>query len=290
MGPMQGQAQYEDGYWWSKDGLRLHYRDYGGDASRPPIICIPGLTRNARDFATVAERLAPDWRVICVDLRGRGDSTYAKDSLTYAPLTYVQDIDALLDHLNIKRFIAFGTSLGGIVTMLLASTEPGRIAGALLNDVGPKLEASGLDRIKAYVGKSQSWPTWVHAARAAAELHGGAHPGFGLVDWIAYAKRLYRLTGQGRIMPDYDVKIAEPLRMPAGEFDMWPSYQALSDVPVLITRGGLSDVFSAATADEMVKRLPSAKLVTVEGVGHAPLLDEAPVVAAINELLAAITA
>lgn len=285
---MVAQAQYEDGYYWSKEGLRLHYRDYLGDPMRPPIICLPGLTRNARDFAALAQRLAPDWRVICVDLRGRGDSAYSKDSMTYAPLTYVQDIDALLGSLAIKRFVAFGTSLGGLIAMLLASTEPGRIMGALLNDVGPELEAKGLDRIKAYVGKSQSWPTWVHAARAMAEQHGAAHPEFGLIDWIAHAKRLYRVTGQGRIMPDYDVKIAEPLRMPAGEFDMLPAYQALGDVPVLITRGALSDVFAAATADEMVKRLPNAKLVTVENVGHAPLLNEAPVVVAIDALLASI--
>ncbi len=288
MGPMVAQAQYEDGYYWSKEGLRLHFRDYAGDPKRPPIICLPGLTRNARDFAALAQRLVPEWRIICVDLRGRGDSAYAKDSMTYVPLTYVQDIDALLDHLGISRFVAFGTSLGGLITMLLASTEPGRIAAALLNDVGPELETKGLDRIKAYVGKSQSWPTWVHAARAMAELHGAAHPGYGLVDWIAHTKRLYRVTAQGRIMPDYDMKIAEPLRMPAGEFDMWPAYQALGEVPVLITRGSLSDVFAAATADQMVKRLPNAKLVTVEGVGHSPLLDEAPVVDAIDALLASI--
>lgn len=285
---MVAQAQYEDGYYWSKEGLRLHYRDYAGNLKRPPIICLAGLTRNARDFAALAQRLAPEWRVICVDLRGRGDSAYAKDSMTYAPLTYVQDVDALLDHLAIKQFVAFGTSLGGIVTMLLASTEPGRIAGALLNDVGPELEATGLDRIRAYVGKSQSWPTWVHAARAMAGQHSAAHPSFGLTDWIAHAKRLYRVTGQGRIMPDYDMKIAEPLRMPPSEFDMWPAYQALGEVPILITRGVLSDVFAAATANEMVKRLPNAKLVTVENVGHAPLLDEAPVVAAIDALLASI--
>jgi pimeloyl-ACP methyl ester carboxylesterase len=285
---MTAQVQYSDGYWWSKDNLRLHYRDYAGDASRPPIICIPGLTRNARDFAMLAARLAPEWRVICVDLRGRGDSGYAKDSLTYAPLTYVQDIDALLDKLKITRFVAFGTSLGGIVTMLLASTEPGRIAGALLNDIGPVAETRGLDQIKAYVGKSQSWPTWVHAARSIAELHGAAHPRFDLLDWLAHTKRLCRLTASGKIMPDYDLRIADPLRSPAGEFDMWPSFEALGTAPLLIVRGAISDVFAAQTAAEMVKRLPQAKLVTVSGVGHAPLLDEPEVAVAIDQLLSTI--
>ncbi|MFM9851245.1 MAG: alpha/beta fold hydrolase [Sphingomonadaceae bacterium] len=285
---MRAQVQYSDGYWWSKDNLRLHFRDYAGDERRPPIICIPGLTRNASDFASVAARLAPTWRVICVDLRGRGESAYAKDSMTYAPLTYVQDIDALLDKLGIKRFVAFGTSLGGLVTMLLASTEPGRIAGALLNDIGPVSEARGIDRIKSYVGKSQSWPTWVHAARSAADLHGAAHPHFDLLDWIAHAKRLYRLTPMGKIMPDYDLRIAEALRMPAGEFDMWPAYEALGTVPLLITRGALSDVFAAETAQEMITRLRQAQLVTVPEVGHAPLLVEPLVVAAIDEMLAAV--
>jgi pimeloyl-ACP methyl ester carboxylesterase len=288
MGAMMAQVQYSDGFWWSKDNLRLHYRDYAGDETRPPIICIPGLTRNVRDYAALAQRLAPAWRVICVDLRGRGESAYAKDSMTYAPLTYVQDVDALLDKLEISRFVAFGTSLGGLVTMLLASTEPGRIAGALLNDVGPVMQARGIERIKSYVGRSQSWPTWVHAARSAAELHGAAHPNFDLLDWLAHAKRLYRLTPQGKIMPDYDLRIADPLRIPAGEFDMWPAYEALGDVPLLIARGALSDVFAQATADEMVKRLSQAQLVTVADTGHAPLLDDVSLTAPIDQLLRAI--
>jgi len=90
-------ADWIDGYYWSKDGLRLHYRDYAGRDDRPPILCLPGLTRNARDFAAVADRLAGDWRVICVDLRGRGESAYAKDAMTYVPLVYLQDIEALLE-------------------------------------------------------------------------------------------------------------------------------------------------------------------------------------------------
>jgi pimeloyl-ACP methyl ester carboxylesterase len=106
-------AAYTDGYWWSNDGLRLHYRDYaGGDGSKPPIICIPGLTRNARDFEGVAMALAGEWRVICVDLRGRGESAYAKDPMTYVPITYVQDLEALLRTLGLERFVLFGTLAG----------------------------------------------------------------------------------------------------------------------------------------------------------------------------------
>ncbi len=288
MGAMGTVKQYEDGYWWSGDGLRLHYRDYPGRDDRPPIICIPGLTRNARDFAHVAKRLSRDWRVICVDLRGRGESAFAKDSMTYAPLTYVQDIEALLVDLKIKKFVVFGTSLGGILTMLLAADGAGRIAGALINDIGPDVEAAGLDRIKSFVGKSQIWPTWVHAARGIAEMQSHAHPDYGLVEWVALAKRLCRLTAQGRVMLDYDMKIAEPMYVPAAVFDMWPVYTLLGKVPLTILRGAHSDILSDATAKKMVKALPQAKLVSVPRTGHPPELDEPEAVKAIDALLKAV--
>ena len=146
-------ADWSDGFWWSNDGLRLHYRDYAGDTSRPPIICIPGLTRNARDFKAVAARLAGDWRLICVDLRGRGESDHARDAADYSPPIYVRDLEELIAGLGLERFILFGTSLGGLLTMLLAHNDramndSSRIAGALLNDIGPEIEREGLDRIR----------------------------------------------------------------------------------------------------------------------------------------------
>ena len=285
MGSMVGPAQYEDGFWWSKDGLRLHNRDYPGRDDRPPILCIPGLTRNARDFAHVADRLAGDWRLICVDLRGRGESAYAKFPMSYAPITYLQDIEDLLETLKIDRFVAFGTSLGGLLTMLLASAKPGRIAGALLNDIGPVIEEEGLARIRGFVGKSGSWPSWMHAARAASNLHGHAHPDYDLPQWIALAKRLYRLTAQGRIIPDYDPRIAEPIRRPSEPVDLWPAFDALGDVPVSILRGATSDILSAETAATMAKRLPNASLSLIPRTGHPPELDEPAAIKAIDGLL-----
>jgi pimeloyl-ACP methyl ester carboxylesterase len=287
MGAMAGQTQYTDKYWQSPDGLRLHYRDYPGDKAKPPILCIPGLTRNARDFEAVAERLAGGWRLICVDLRGRGESEYAKDPASYTPLTYAADLEALLAELRIKRFVAFGTSLGGIITMLLAAARPGRIAGALLNDIGPDIETRGLDRIRAVVGRSQAWPTWVHAARGISELQGGNYPDYGLTDWLAMAKRLCRLSAQGRIVPDYDVRIAEPMKAPPPETapDLWPAYEALGEVPVTILRGALTDILSEATAKRMAKTLPGARLVNVANIGHAPALDEPESLRAITALL-----
>ncbi|MBX9813843.1 MAG: alpha/beta hydrolase [Proteobacteria bacterium SG_bin5] len=290
--------RFEHLYWWSRDNLRLHARDYAplgaeNAAPRPPILCLPGLTRNARDFDQLAPRLsAAGWRVLALDLRGRGESAYARDPMSYVPLVYVQDVEALLEHLGVDCYVAIGTSLGGIVTMLLAGAAHERLAGAVLNDVGPEVEPAGLARIRGYVGRSSSWPTWVHAARALAEVNAGVYPDFALSDWIALAKRLYRISSSGRIVLDYDMKIAEPFRLPGNEAgpDMWRALDQLKDVPVAIVRGERSDILSAETAARMVAELPQAELTTVPRTGHAPTLDEPEAVAAIERLLARVEA
>lgn len=282
-------AGFAHGYWWSNDGLRLHYRDYAGGADgRPPILCLPGLTRNARDFEALAERLSPAWRVIAPEFRGRGESAYAKDPMSYVPLTYVQDVEALIRQLELEAFVSIGTSLGGLVTMLMAGAERERLKGVVLNDVGPALEPAGLARIRTYVGKGGNWPTWLHAARALAETNRSAYPGYGIEDWLAMAKRLYRLSSSGRIVIDYDPRIAEPMRLPGGEagIDLWPALEPLRGVPLVILRGALSDLLAEATVARMQQLLPLAEAVTVPGVGHAPTLAEPAAVAAIDALLA----
>jgi pimeloyl-ACP methyl ester carboxylesterase len=283
---------YENRYWWSNDGLRLHYRDYPGPADRPPILCLPGLTRNARDYHDLARRLSPDWRVIAIDLRGRGDSGYAKDPMSYVPLTYVQDVEALLRELDVARYVAFGTSLGGIVAMLLAGTAREKLAGLVLNDVGPEISPEGLSRIRSYVGKSNTWPTWLHAARAVAEANESVYPDFQLEDWLAMAKRLYRLNSAGRIVLDYDMKIAEPFRVPGNEAgpDMWRALEGLKTVPTLLVRGATSDVLAASVAERMAGVLEQGDLLTIPDTGHAPTLDEPEAIAAIDRLLARIAA
>lgn len=290
-------AAYEDLFWWSRDNLRLHARDYapgdaGRAAGRPPILCLPGLTRNARDYDALAARLSAEWRVIAVDFRGRGESAYAKDPMSYAPLTYVQDVEALLETIGAERYIAFGTSLGGIVSMLLAGAARETMAGVLLNDVGPEIDPAGLARIRGYVGKASTWPTWIHAARALAEANGDVYPDYAITDWIAMAKRLYRLTSAGRIVLDYDMKIAEPFRVPGNEAgpDMWHALERLKGVPALIVRGAASDILPAPVAERMVTQLPGAELVTVPRTGHAPTLDEPEVGPAIDRLLARVEA
>lgn len=280
-------ASWSDGYWWSSDGLRLHYRDYAGDASRPPILCLPGLTRNARDFEGVAARLAGAWRVICVELRGRGESGYAKDPMSYVPLTYFQDVEALIAELKLERFVPIGTSLGGLITMLLATGNPARLAGAVLNDIGPELETRGLDNIRSYVGRARDWPTWLHAARFLAEAQADRYPDWGIDEWLVYAKRLCKLTPSGRIVYDYDMRIAEPFKLPGGEtgFDLWPLFKALAGTPTLLLRGELSDLLSEATVEKMKEAHPKLEVATVPRVGHAPTLDEPEAVAAIDGLL-----
>jgi pimeloyl-ACP methyl ester carboxylesterase len=287
-------SAFRDAYWWSNDGLRLHYRDYaGGDETRPPLLCLPGLTRNARDFEPLAERLAGDWRLICPDLRGRAESAYAKDPMTYVPLTYLQDLERLLTDLALTRFVVVGTSLGGIIGMLMAATRPDRLAGAVLNDVGPLIEEAALARIRGYVGTGSTHPTWVHAARALAENNADIYPAYMLEDWLGMAKRLYRLNSGGRVVLDYDMRLAEPLRVPGGEagVDLWPSLAGFRNAPTVILRGELSDLLSFTTADRMVREIGAmATLVTVPRVGHAPTLAEPEAAAAIDRLLERILA
>ena len=285
-------ADYADGYWWN-DGLRLHYRDYAGGADgRPPIICLPGLTRNARDFESLADRLAPDWRVLALSFRGRGESGYSKNPTSYAPLIYVLDLQALLRELELEAFVLIGTSLGGLVTMLMAGAEHARIKGVVLNDVGPVLEPAGLARIRSYVGRSGNWPTWLHAARALADNNRNVFPDYRIEDWLRMAKQLYRLSSGGRIVIDYDMRIADPIRSNADQppIDLWPGLEALKGIPSLILRGALSDVLSAATVERMAAVLPLAETVTVPHVGHAPTLDEPEAMTAIDRLLGKVLA
>jgi pimeloyl-ACP methyl ester carboxylesterase len=284
-------SDYEDRFWTSRDGVKLHFRDYAGPSSsegKPPVLCLHGLTRNARDFELLAPRLAAGRRVICPDMRGRGGSEYAREAASYNPAQYCEDLLALLEEEEISRFVAIGTSLGGLMTMSLALSIPERIVAAVLNDVGPELDSKGLRRILDNVGQGRNFPTWVHAARALENMQAGAHPGQPLDFWIGKAKRMMALASNGRIVFDYDMKIAEPLREfnAAGRVDLWPAWQALAGRPLLVLRGALSDLLTAETLRRMLDRVPGAEAVTLPHVGHAPTLDEPEAVAAIERLLA----
>ena len=280
-------AEFEDRYWSSEDGLRLHYRDYPGPEDKAPVLCLPGLTRNARDYEGLAAKLAGRRRVLCVDFRGRGDSDYARDAASYVPPVYANDVEALLTNQGVERFVAIGTSLGGLVLLLLAGLDSARIAGAALVDVGPEVSDEGIARIRDYVGQGRSFETWMHAARALHEAHGAVFPAFTAADWLTMAKRTMTLGSNGRIVFDYDMKIAEPLATPdnAAPPDLWPSWRALAGRPLLVLRGETSDILAPEVAARMLREAPGAELVTVPRVGHAPTLDEAEAVAAIERLL-----
>lgn len=278
---------WEDGYWTSRDGLRLHYRDYPGRSDRPPVVMLHGLTRNARDFESVAERIAGVWRVIAVDFRGRGQSEWDPEPERYLPSTYAEDVVELLDRLQVERAVFFGTSLGALVTMTIAAVQPQRIAAVVINDIGPEVDPKGIERIRTYVGKAARWPTWEAAAADLRSRHGEVHPAYGDAEWLRYARRVGRKTEAG-IAFDYDLAIADNFNRPDAEVvpDLWPFYQRLAGVPVLIIRGEHSDLLDPDVARRMRESLPDAELVTVKGVGHAPDLDEPEARAAIDRLLA----
>lgn len=281
---------YADRSWQSADGLTLSFRDYPGDGKRPPVLCLHGLTRNARDFEDLAAHIASQgWRVLVPEMRGRGNSEYASDPASYQVGTYVGDLLALLEQEGIERFVSIGTSMGGLITMVLATLQPDRIAGTVLNDVGPVVEAGAIEAIKSYVGQGRSFPTWMHAARALQEVHGEAHPDFDIEQWVGMAKRTLTLCNNGRIAFDYDMKIAEPI-LAADENavppDLWPAFEALIDSPLLLIRGELSQLLSAESFAEMQRRAPEASAVTVPRQGHAPTLDEPEARTAIDAFLA----
>lgn len=282
-------ATYEDRYWTSSDGLTLHYRNYPGPegATKLPVLCMHGLTRNARDFGPLAEALSATRRVIVTEMRGRGMSDYAPDSDTYNPLVYVQDVEKLLAEQAIDRFAVVGTSMGGLMTMLMAAGKPGRMSAVVMNDIGPEVQTEGLSRISGYVGQGRSYPTWVHAARGLAEAHGAAFPDFDLDQWLEMAKRTMVVSQNGRIAFDYDMAIAEPFSKPgnAAPPNLWLAFEALAGVPMLLVRGALSDLLSEDTVRQMGVRNPALKTITVPRVGHAPTLDEPEVRAAILALL-----
>lgn len=281
------EARYRDGYFTVADGLRLHYRDYPGPARKPPLLCLHGLTRNARDFADFAERHSPRWRVLALDFRGRGLSDYDPLPARYTPLSYAADVIQLLDQLAIDQAVFVGTSLGGLVTMTVAAMAPQRIAAAILNDVGPELTDAGLDRIRSYVGKGPRFPSWDEAAEAIADNNQHVPATYSHADWVKMAHRVCR-EDNGAIVFDYDMAIALPFEAHGAthRVDMWPLFKTLGQRPLLVVRGERSDLLSAAALEKMHQAVPDLKSVTVPGVGHAPMLDEPEAVAAIDDFLA----
>lgn len=279
-------SPWADRSFTNRDGLKLHYRDYSGPSDRPPILCLHGLTRNSRDFEDAAARYAGDWRVLTLDFRGRGLSDHDPDSSRYTPKTYAEDVAELLDEAGIDQAVFLGTSLGGIVTMIVAAAAPERIAGAMLNDIGPDVDPSGIERIRTYVGNPVQFRDFADAGQRIGSASADVHPAYGPAEWERFARRVCRQTDDG-VEFDYDMAIADNFNRPDTDpvGDIWPFFRALSHVPLLVLRGERSDLLSDAGVAAMRRAHPDAEVVTVPGVGHAPDLSEPQAVEAIDRLL-----
>ena len=270
-------AEFVDRWWSSSDGLRLHARDYagaGGDA-RLPVICIHGLTRNARDFEDVAPPIAAGGRrVLALDVRGRGLSDRAGDPATYQVPTYAGDVLALMDALGMRRAVFIGTSMGGLITMALSALAPARVAAGLLNDVGPELHPAGIARIAGYAGKPAVLDNWDAAAAYAERTNGAAFPGRDAAFWTAFARRTLA-AADGLPVLCYDPAIASAVAPGAAVPDLWPLFAAFAaGRPIALVRGAISDLVTADIAAKMRAAAPHLAVTDVPNVGHAPMLDE----------------
>ena len=282
-------TEFNDITWLSADGLTLHARDYPAEGGKTPVVCIHGLTRNAKDFEELAPRIqATGRRVIAVDVRGRGQSDRDPNPINYHPGTYAADVMALLAQQGIARAVFVGTSMGGIIAMVLASFAPRVIAAAVLNDIGPELSPVGLGRIAGYVGQGKPVETWADAAAYIKSVNASAFPDATDEQWDRFARRTFR-EEDGRPALDYDPAIAIAFKTDpdAPPPDMWPLFRALTTGrPVLLIRGGLSDLIDEAIATRMGEAAPDMAYAEVPRVGHAPMLTEPEAWQAIQTFLA----
>lgn len=279
---------FESKYYTSHDRLRLHYRDYGRRCA-PTIICLHGLNRNARDFDTLAPVLASDYRVLSVDFRGRGESDWDPHWRNYVPLTYMGDIHSLISTLDIDSVIIIGTSLGGLVAMLLAAAQPGLVQGVILNDIGPEIDPRGLARIAAYTGNLAPVVNWADALTQVQQVHGHGLDNLDAAGWQQQVQRTFRRDPAGLPQALADPAIGRALReTDMGLGDPWELFAALVDIPTLTLRGEQSDILSPTTVARMRKL--KADLVTCEvpDRGHVPLLDEDASLVSILNFLATI--
>ncbi len=277
---------YRERRFFTQDGLSLYYRDYDcGTGTGIPLLCLAGLTRNSADFAVLAGVHAAERRVVCLDYRGRGASDRADDWRTYTPETYVNDIRHLIVATGLHHLILVGTSLGGFLSMGLGAAIPSSIAGVVLNDVGPEIEASATSEIIDYAGKDRPVPDWPAAVAAARKRF----PDFEAWDDAAFedvARATYREGEDGLLHYNWDVRLVQPIRRGTGSVpDPWAMFRALHHVPVLAIRGGNSDLLTDAGLKAMLDDHPDIAGVTVPGAGHAPRLHEPAAAEAVGAFL-----
>jgi pimeloyl-ACP methyl ester carboxylesterase len=270
----------------SPDGLDLFFRDWGDKPSpRTPVLCLPGLTRNSKDFSALARRVAPARRVICPDLRGRGRSAHDPEWRNYDAPIYLEDIRHLLASLGIARVIVVGTSLGGLLGMAMAVFLPTTLVGLIVNDVGPHIDHRGSKRILAHIATDRAQPDWPSAVAHLRQ----ALPTLSLesdADWLDFARNTFREGDDGRLHFDWDVDLAKPLQVGnANEIDLWRLWRAVRRTPVLAIRAGLSDILSEETFARMKAEKPDLRQLTLPAIGHAPTLNEPACREAIDDFL-----
>ncbi|MGL5446224.1 MAG: alpha/beta fold hydrolase [Rhabdaerophilum sp.] len=280
------------------DGLQLHLAETGNRLSpRMPVLCLPGLTRNAMDFEAIGTRVAQTQgrRVIAMDYRGRGLSSYDPDWKRYDLMVELDDLMGVLTALGIERAIFLGTSRGGLLTMLTAIARPQAIHAAILNDIGAVIEAQGLARIRGYVGKIPQPRSYEQGVMTLKQIFGAQFPEESEASWLAFSKRTWR-EDKGAMVPRYDINLMRTLvdldlekALPV----LWPQFDALKPVPLMVIRGENSDLFSQSTAEAMVERHSEgefkqpARLHVAAKQGHAPLLEDEPATRAILDFLEA---
>lgn len=286
--PVTGDRSYREHWFSAQDGLRLYYREYGSrTATATPLLCLGGVARNSKDFHHVVCRLADRRRVVCHDYRGRGRSAYDPDWRNYRADVHLRDLAHLLVVAGLHHVAVCGTSMGGLLAMALAVSNPTALAGVILNDVGPDIRPGGLERIAVYIGRDDRLPDWDSAVSMVKRDH--AELGYQSEElWLRFAKASYHEVAAGDIRVDWDVNLAKSLGRPLP--DLWPIYRALRNLPALAFRGENSSILTAETFAAMRAEIPDLIQVTVRGTGHAPALDEPKSIEAIDAFLDTIDA
>ena len=281
-------SNYKDLFYTVPDGLTLYARDYPGPSEQAPVVlCMHGLTRNSRDFAAIAPKLAVTHRVLVVEQRGRGRSDYDSQSDRYQLPNYVGDMLVLLAQQGVTRCATIGTSMGGLMAMAMAATQPALFSHVVLNDIGPVVAQKGLDRIKAYVGSASEFPDWAAAVDYTRRINGPAFPRFSDDDWQAFARNIF-IERDGTVVLDYDGAISKPMQaaqVAAVPPDLWPLFEAFGDTPLMLVRGAITDLLDDDCVAEMRRRKPAMRYVEVPDVGHAPTLNEPGVAEAIVDFI-----
>ncbi len=263
-----------------------------GVETGPPIICLHGLSRNHRDFEDIFELLQSEGRrVFAFDIRGRGNSDWDKNPSNYNPLTYFQDVQNSCNHLGIEKAVFIGTSMGGIISMLLGAYSPNLVAGIVLNDVGPEVAPEGIERIKSYIGQSASFKNWDEAAEAIKQIAVYAFPF--RADDIEFWKKFAHKTCIQKddvIVFNYDPAIKQGLNTQdegAAAPTLWPQFEMLKDMNIALVRGEDSDILSKEIVAKMLLIKPDLEVFEVPNTGHAPLLDEKESILALKQILLA---